>query len=274
MSGGTTRVLALCADDFGLAPGISRGIAELAQRERLQAVSCLTNAGHWRSDAALLRGLPASVETGLHFNLTEGAPASAELAARWPVLPSLERLIVLAHLRRLPRAALAAELAAQWQGFADATGRAPAFVDGHQHVHHLPVVREIVLQGLARHSPPPAVRNTGRIAGPGFQLKRWLIAGTGGRRLLQALKQRRIAHNPALTGVYDFVPGRYRQRMQQWLAALPADGALLFCHPGAPDTSGVADPIAAARVDEARYLGSDEFSADLRAAGVRLGRVW
>jgi predicted glycoside hydrolase/deacetylase ChbG (UPF0249 family) len=269
-----TKVLAVCADDFGLAPGVSRAIAELAQRERLKAVSCLANAAHWRSDAVLLRSLPASVDAGLHFNLTEGAPLSAELARVWPVLPSLPRLIVAAHLRRLPRAAIAAELAAQWQCFADTAGRAPAFVDGHQHVHHLPVVRDIVLQALAQRSPPPAVRNTGRIAGPGFARKRRLIAGTGGRRLLQALRERGIAHNPALTGVYDFVPGRYRHWVQQWLAALPADGALLFCHPGQPDASGVPDPIAAARVEEAAYLGSDAFTADLQAAGVRLGCVW
>jgi predicted glycoside hydrolase/deacetylase ChbG (UPF0249 family) len=270
----SARVLALCADDFGLAPGVSRAIVELAQRERLNAVSCLTNAAHWRSDASLLRGLPASVETGLHFNLTEGVPASAELAMLWPRLPSLERLIVMAHLRRLPRSAVAAEFAAQWQRFADTTGQAPAFIDGHQHVHHLPVVRDIVLQAVAAQPAPPPVRNTGRIAGPGFTVKRCLIAGTGGHRLQRALRQRGIAHNPVLTGVYDFVPGRYRDRMQQWLAALPAEGALLFCHPGAPDASGVPDAIAAARVDEARYLGSDDFSADLQAAGVRLSRVW
>src|SRR5205085_7405117 len=216
------RVLAVCADDFGLAPGVSRGIAELARRERLNAVSCLTNVPHWRIDAGLLQDLPASVDAGLHFNLTEGAPASAELAGVWPQLPSLERLIVMAHLRRLPRAAIAAELAAQWQRFVDTAGRAPTFVDGHQHVHHLPVVRDILLHTLARHAPPPAVRNTGRIVGPGFALKRWLIAGTGGRRLQRKLRAQRIAHNPALTGVYDFAAGRYRHWMQRWLAALPA----------------------------------------------------
>jgi hypothetical protein len=77
-----------------------------------------------------------------------------------------------------------------------------------------------------------------------------------------------------LTGVYDFVPGRYRHWMQRWLAALPSGGALLFCHPGAPDTAGVLDAIAAARLDEAHYLGSDAFDADLQAADVRLGRIW
>ncbi len=271
---GTSRVLAVCADDFGLSPGVSLGIAALARRERLNAISCLTNAPHWRAGASLLRELPASVQVGLHFNLTEGVPASAELRRAWPRLPSLERLIVGAHLRLLPRAALAAELAAQWAAFVELTGQAPGFVDGHQHVHHLPLVRDIVLDSVAERSPRPALRNTGRVVGPGFGIKRALIAGTGGRALQRALQRRGIAHNPVLTGVYDFVPGRYQACMQRWLAGLPVGGGLLFCHPGAADTSSVADPIAAARLAEADYLGSEAFTQDLQVAGVQLGRVW
>jgi len=267
------RTLAVCADDFGLSPGVSRGIAALARAGRLSAISCLVNGPHWRPSAALLHELPSSVQLGLHFNLTEGAPLSPELRAWWPRLPALPKLIALAQLRAVPHDAIAAEFAAQHRCFVDASGREPDFIDGHQHVHHLPVVRDVVLESLAGHAAT-AVRNTGRVLGPGFGFKRALIAGTGGRVLRRALVQRGIAHNPALVGVYDFVPGRYRTWMQRWLAALPDDGALLFCHPGAPDDSGMPDAIAAARGPEAEYLASDAFSEDLQAADVRLGRVW
>jgi hypothetical protein len=269
-----TRTLALCADDFGLSPGVAQGIATLALAGRLSATSCLTNAAHWRDSAPRLRELPGSVELGLHFNLSEGAPLSADLRRVWPQLPALPRLIAAAHLRALPRAAVAAELAAQHDAFVDAVGRAPDFVDGHQHVHHLPGVRELLLAALPAFGDGVAVRNTGRVLGPGFGLKRRLIAGTGGRALQRALRRRGIAHNPALLGVYDFAPGGYRRRMQGWLAALPPEGALLFCHPGTGDERGVDDPIAAARVAEAAYLGGDAFVDDLRAARVTLGRVW
>jgi predicted glycoside hydrolase/deacetylase ChbG (UPF0249 family) len=265
-----TRVLTVCADDFGLSPGVSRGILRLAGRERLNAVSCLTGMAHWRSAAPALRDLPASVDVGLHFNLTEGDPLSAELRRHWARLPALQRLIVAAHAGRLPRSALAAEFAAQRAAFIEASGRAPAFVDGHQHVHHLPGVREIVLDSIG----DSAMRNTARVIGPGFRLKRALIAGTGGRALQRALRRRGIRHNAALLGVYDFVPGRYREWMQGWLAAVPSEGGLLFCHPGDRDDSGVADAIAAARGPEADYLSSDAFADDLAAAGVVLGRAW
>jgi predicted glycoside hydrolase/deacetylase ChbG (UPF0249 family) len=264
----------ICADDFGMSSGVSQGIAALARAGRLNAVSCLTSLPAWRASAPLLQDVPDSVDLGLHFNLSEGEALSAELRAVWRHLPSLPRLIAGAHLGALPRDALAAEFAAQYRSFVEATGREPDFVDGHQHVHHLPGVRELVIEGIAGAASSPALRNTGRVLGPGFGIKRALIAGTGGRGLQRELRQRGIAHNAALLGVYDFRPGSYRRWMQGWLNAVPPAGALLFCHPGAPDASGVHDAIAPARAPEAQYLASDAFADDLAAAGVTLGRVW
>lgn len=270
-----TRILAVCTDDFGLTLGISQAISELAHAGRITIVSCMPQAPAWRASLPLLAGLPAGVQRGLHFNLTEGAPLSAELRRVWPQFLPLPRLILAAHLRQLPLAALAAEWSAQWQAFADGTGVAPQFVDGHQHVHHLPGVRSVVLQALAGLPEVPAVRNTGHLTGPGFGLKRWLIEGTGGRALQRTLVQRGIRHNPSLTGAYDFMDPDYGGQMRGWLAALPAVGGLLFCHPGHPQAvATVADPIAPARVRERAYLGSAAFHHDLQAADVVLGSVW
>lgn len=266
------KTLALCADDFGMSPGVSARIARLAAGGRINATSCLANAVHWRASAGLLKGLPDTVDVGLHFNLSDGEPASAELRRLWPRLPALPGLIAKAHGRMLPLAAIAAEFEAQHVAFVDATGREPAFVDGHQHVHHLPGVREVVLSAIARWPARPAVRNTGDVRGPGFAVKRALIAGTGGRALGRELVQRGIAHNAALVGVYDFVPGAYRTWMKGWLRSVPEAGALLFCHPGAAD--GVGDAIASARGPEADYLASSAFIDDLHEAGVQIGRVW
>jgi len=38
------RYVILCADDFGLADGVSRGIVELAWKGRLSATGAMTNA--------------------------------------------------------------------------------------------------------------------------------------------------------------------------------------------------------------------------------------
>ena len=125
----TARTLALCADDFGLAPGISAGIVRLARARRLTAVSCITNSPHWETSAPLLATLPASVDTGLHINLTEGRPLSMRLAKLWPRLPALPALIVRAHLGLLPRAELRSEVHAQLAAFRAATGAAPKLLE-------------------------------------------------------------------------------------------------------------------------------------------------
>ncbi|WP_394788674.1 ChbG/HpnK family deacetylase [Rhodoferax sp.] len=269
------RTLAVCADDFGLTLGISTGIAQLAHAGRLNAVSCMPQAPAWADSLPLLAALPKTVERGLHFNLIEGQPLSAELRRYWPRYPSQPRLILAAHLRRLPLLALAHEFYAQWQAFAQATGAAPQFVDGHLHMHHLPGVWEIVLGAVSAAAAPPAVRATGRVLGPGEGVKRRLIEATGGRALQRALLQRGMRHNPSLIGVYNFVDTDYGARIRRWLVTLPAEGGLLFCHPGvAGPAHGVVDPIAPARLREQAYFSSAAFPQDLAEANVVLGSVW
>lgn len=273
-----TRTLALCADDFGLAPWISSAIARLARDGRLTAISCLTNGPHWQHDCELLQGMPDAVDVGLHLNLTEGRPLSAKLARRWPQFPGLPRLLAQAHLGLLPTSEIRVEVHAQLAAFNRGRGLPPAFIDGHQHVHHLPGVRDMILDMVEHIQPLPAVRSTGRVQGPGYGVKRWLIECTGGRALARELARRVLAHNTTLLGAYDFVDPDYPGLMRRWLEALPAQGGLLFCHPAdAPDGapgSGPVDAIAAARLRERDYLGSDLFTRDLSRADVVLGRAW
>jgi predicted glycoside hydrolase/deacetylase ChbG (UPF0249 family) len=267
------RVLGVCADDVGLVDGVAETVVELAAAGRLSDASCVTNAPGWRAAAAVLARAKAPLALGLHFNLSEGAPLSAALGARWPTLPTLGRLLALAPLRRMPLAAIGAEFRAQVDAFAEALGRKPAFIDGHQHVHALTGVRRIVLEAIATWDDAPAVRNTGRLLGPGAGFKRWVIEASGGRALERDLVARGIAHNRALLGAYDFVAVDYRHLVQAWLAKAPRDGGLLFCHPCAA-ASDDGDPIAAARRREATYFASDAFLADLGAAGVTVGAAW
>jgi len=264
------RPLTLCADDFGLSQGISEGIAQLAHAGRLSAVSCITNAAGWLPAASLLEPRPRALSLGLHINLTEGRPLSPELARVWPRLPSLPRLIFSAHVGGLPRAALRAEMQAQLAQFANGTGRAPQHVDGHQHVHHLPLVRDLLLELVTGISPAPTVRNTACLPGPGFARKRWLIRLTGARTLERQLVRLGLPHNSMLLGVHDFQPGDYGAWMRRWLTLLPDAGGWLFCHPGTEDLHDRVDPIRVARARELAYLSGAEFLRDLDASRVRL----
>jgi chitin disaccharide deacetylase len=271
-SSGPMRTLMLNADDFGQSPGISHGIASLAHAGRLSATSCLSSSAQWPALAPTLRGLPSQVMRGLHFNLTEGAPLSPDLRKFWPHFPSLSQLMVRAHSRRLPKKALAAEFAAQLDAFTEGAGQWPDHVDGHQHVHHLPVVRDVFVHAVLDMKVDVAVRSTARPLGPRSEVKRALIARTGGITLERLLQRHSIRHNRWLMGVYDFEVPDYRGLMQGWLANLQFEGGLLFCHPGAADPQP--DGIAPARARELAYLSSAAFEDDMAAAHVTLGSVF
>jgi predicted glycoside hydrolase/deacetylase ChbG (UPF0249 family) len=249
------RRIAFCADDFGAWPAADRGILALVERGRLGAVSCQVAAPHWPAAAPGLLAHADAVDLGLHLDL---APRRGDLAA----------LILRSHARVLDRGATAARIAAQLDAFERATGRAPQFVDGHQHCHQLPVVRELLLAELqARYAPRvPFVRSTRPRRGRG--LKAAVVAALGGAALDRALTRREIPHNADFGGLYELDPAAdYPALMRRWLADV-ADRGLIMCHPGdAPGDPG--DPIAAARARELAYLGSEAFPADLAAAGVR-----
>lgn len=261
--------LLVCADDFGLGAGIDDAVQELVEQQRLGAVSCMTNLERWPQAGVRAAQLRGRALVGLHLNLSEGRPASAALARRWPELPGLPRLLVAAHLRRLPLADIEQEIDAQWQAFEQATGGPPDFVDGHQHVHHLPGVREFVLARAARAGI--GLRSTARTAGPASALKRAVIERSGGRALARQARAAGVPVNGVLLGAYGF-EGDYRALMQRWLAAAPEQGGLLFCHPARQAVP--ADPISPARLREYEYLRGEAFALDLERAGVRLVRNW
>ena len=250
--------IALCADDFGSGPAVDAAILALARAGRLGGVSCQVDAPGFAADAAALAALSDAVDLGLHLDLAPG---------RGGLLP----LLVRTHARALSRRAVGARIARQLDRFEAAFGRAPDFVDGHQHVHALPVVRDALLDALAARypAPGPLVRNT--VAARGRGAKTAALALLGGTGLRRALRARGVPHNPDFAGVYSFGRGSYRTLFRGWLADA-ADGTLLMCHPGlAPGDPG--DPIAAARAAEYAYLSSAELPADCAAAGAACVRV-
>ncbi|MBE0532400.1 MAG: ChbG/HpnK family deacetylase, partial [Rhodospirillales bacterium] len=137
--------VALCADDYGIAPGVGVAVRDLLARCRLSATSCMAASPHWPEEAAKLKALAGgdgSFEVGLHLTLTDQAPLGAmPRTAPRGRLPSLPRLLGLAVSRTLDAAEVAAEMERQLDAFEAAWGGPPAFVDGHQHAHQLPVIR-------------------------------------------------------------------------------------------------------------------------------------
>jgi predicted glycoside hydrolase/deacetylase ChbG (UPF0249 family) len=251
--------LVLCADDFSLNPAVNAGILSLLDSGRLSAVSCMTQSPTWPADAKQLAPWKNRVDTGLHFNLTQAFPACYST--------SLPALMLQSQLRLLDRTAIRDSFCRQLDRFEQAMGSAPDFIDGHQHVHLFPVIRDIVINeylrryGNATHKP--WVRSLHALPADSGQFKARVLRAMGARALHVLLVQHRIPHNSAFAGVYDFNPDEdIDERMQHWLAALP-DGGLIMCHPALENT-GNDDPIAAARYNEYRYLSGSAFRDTLQ----------
>lgn len=254
------KAIGLCADDYGQHAGIDDGVCGLVAQGRLTAVSCLSEAPRWPAAAARLREL-AGADIGLHLNLTErlGAPPA-----------SLAMLIASAYLRQLDGAALRLTLARQCDAFEAAMGRAPEFIDGHQHVHQLPQVADALMALLDQRygARRPWVRNTVPLPGVGG-FKPALLRALGGGALARRLRAQGVPTNAGFGGVYGFDTPHYGALVDAWLAHA-RDGALLMCHPAS--APGPHDAIAAQRLVEYAFLASDAFPALLATRQIRLVR--
>jgi predicted glycoside hydrolase/deacetylase ChbG (UPF0249 family) len=266
----TTRYLALCADDFGLHDGINRAAIQLAHRRRITAISCLVAAPAWREQRAALREIDATqVDVGLHLDLTQYTVSTSKHR-------SLPRLILSAYAGTLSLIHIRDEMHAQLDAFETALGRAPSHIDGHRHVHQLPMIRDILFDILQRRYPtqrpwvrvalPPRMPSAARANA----FKPWLIGQLGGRQIFQLTRARGQPHNARLLGVYDFTASvsRYQQLLTNWLQET-LTGDLLMCHPSA-EHSDANDPILPVRICEWMVLAGAAFANMLAENGITL----
>ncbi len=260
---GPGRTLCICVDDFGLHAGVNEAVARLADARRVHATGVMVGAPAFAAGLPLLRRLATQgVDIGLHLDFT-AHPLHAGSRR------GLGALVAASLLHRLPVPTLRAEIAAQRDAFEQALGRAPDFVDGHQHVHQLPQVREALLAELqVRAAPRPWLRCTRPPAGAPFKAR--LIAALGGSRFDALARAAGHGQNVQLLGVYDFRGGaaHYRHLLEGWLhTAQPGD--LLMCH--AATHAPADDAIGPARVAEYAVLSDPGFAGLLQRERLTLG---
>jgi chitin disaccharide deacetylase len=273
------RRIWLCADDYGISPGVNRAIRDLIARGRLNATSVMVvGPAIGRDEIEALREAAAKnprCAIGLHATLTAPfhpltlhfRPLDGGLFLPFP------KLLRGGLLRRLDAEIIRAEISAQLAAFVEKFGRAPDFVDGHQHVQLFPAVRDGFLAAVKQAAPNAWVRQGGRIQ-PLLQRLRApkallldLLSAQFRRRALRAS----VAFNPAFAGAYDFSHAPdFAGLMPQFLDSLP-DGGVVMCHPGFVDDILVGlDPLTGQREREHAYLASDAFQRLLAETNVTL----
>lgn len=261
----------LCADDFGISEGVTAAIETLANAGRLSATSAIVTLPRWSADGARLARLANVIAIGLHINLTLGRPlgAMARVAPEGR-LPSLSRLVREGMLGRIDKGEIAAEVGRQIALFRRHTGRDPDFLDGHQHAHALPGLRDGVLAALIDAFPgrKPLVRDPAdrrsrilaRRAATGKSLFIALLAAGFGERL----KRVGFPTNDGFSGASPFdraIP--FADELARFLSH-PGSRHLVMCHPGRADHELAAlDPVTMRREDELAAIMSHDGLADL-----------
>ena len=109
-------------------------------------------------EAAALASLNAGEKRaaiGLHVTLTAPfKPLSADFVPlRDGRFLTLSNILRASTARRLRTEMLVAEIASQLRRFLDAFGHLPDFLDGHQHVHLFPQIRDAFLKVTAQKAP-------------------------------------------------------------------------------------------------------------------------
>ncbi|PCH82019.1 MAG: hypothetical protein COB90_02710 [Hyphomicrobiales bacterium] len=277
------RKIVLCADDFGISEGVDEAIIDLLLMQRINATSCMAVSDIWPVEVKKLKRcldqIRSPVQIGLHLTLTgRFTPRSAGFEPSCDGhYVSKEKLLWLGFSRQLDRGRIETEITTQLARFRAHFGAFPAFIDGHEHCHLFPGVREALFRVLRDKKIPGIwVRQCGRGAG----VFRTLIAGGAKSAVLEYLSRKfvllskEIHTNQSFDGAYSYnrVPSQvelvgHYQRFTRGLC----EGGVVMCHPGVVDKRlERLDTLLGPREAEYGFLRSKAFARLLQEENIEL----
>lgn len=140
-------MLVVTGDDFGYCPRRNQGIVDCFQAGGISNVSLLVNGSAAKQAADLAKR--HNIPIGLHANLSEGIPVCQSLQQSSTLINQHGffhgKMGFRQALKRgeVSMKQVELELRAQVGLFVELNGHLPEHMDGHQHVHVLPEVREV-----------------------------------------------------------------------------------------------------------------------------------
>ncbi|WP_417466289.1 ChbG/HpnK family deacetylase [Kordiimonas sp.] len=277
------RAVIINVDDLGLSGAVNEAVIHLAELRRICASSYMV--GGVITDGDIRKLSELDVDIGLHLDLTGVFRSSLQ--------GSLKSLILASYLRQLNIEQVTNIIKQQLDAFEDKFGHAPVFIDGHQHIHQLPVIRYCLANELnRRYGGNNAQTNiSARITTPLINdFKSWVIYVLGGYAWRKLCEHHHMSTNDYFGGVYDFNANSLKLALlwEKWLIKAPRttglssmfakiptsihtnlSTTLIMCHPAVPDNSWQ-DEIKVARETEYTWLMSHEFSELIQRKDVKL----
>lgn len=266
----TARGLIVHADDFGETEEISRGICLGLDAGVVTSTTILTNMPGTAFAVGQARRYGPLVSFGLHVNLCEGRPLTKAGSLTGPdsLFWPKRQLAARALTRRLDPNELLREIEAQASLLID-SGVRVSHIDGHKHLHQLPVVRDAVVN-VARKFGIERVRRSlsDRVQVPSLSgIVRQVLAARAGR--LFAENGLRFPSR-----LIDVVELMNNEREDALARRTEGVGIVeIFCHPG----TGAADlekPGSCQRSRELDFLLSRRWATMLRATGIPTISYW
>ncbi len=259
-----TKSLIVNADDFGLCKEITTGIIQAFRQGIVTATSVVVNGAYFKESIKLLKD--SGIDAGIHLTFTGGErPVSGSIPGLVDdngfFLKSYRQVIPRILLGRFDRAALEKELSVQISMLKD-SGIGVSHIDSHQHLHLLPVIRNMVMR-LAQGFKIPWIRvprsRTINAKGLGINM---LASG-----LIKGLKEQKLSFTDAFSG---FEQGGHLDEtaLLRVLAQLRGGITELMVHPGY-DASASYD-WGYVWEGELRTLTSDSIKDLIKSMGITL----
>ena len=247
--------LIVCADDFGMSLEINSAIVKLLENRRISAVSCLVTGSAWKEGSILLKEFD-NIDVGLHLS--------------FPHL-SFAQILRLAYSRMISKGEIFREFKFQLECFQEKTGRYPDFLDGHQHIHQLPVFRSVVVDltnfiGADRIYIRNSAVSIIDIFSRRTSILKNILISIPGKSFKKCLVKSGIRTNNDLLGVYDFNKYNDPERIfKVLLKTIKKPNSIFMVHPGD-------DNLIVNRKAEAEYLNSCEYKHDIEHSGLYLSK--
>lgn len=259
--------LSICADDFGMTQKINTAIIDLIKAERITETSCIVLAEEFQSGSQYLLKYKDKVGIGIHLTLTDFKPLTniTSLIINNKML-TIKNLLFKSINRNYSQEEITREINFQLDKFEQTMGFKPNFIDGHHHIHQLPLIRNILIKILQKRyrTKLPWIRNT--YEDPFKILKRKIsILKTFslcfmGNKMKKLLEYNSIKSNNGFSGVYDFsIIEKYEYFFTNFLNNINSNH-LVMVHPGVSDEIlSKIDEVTISRDKEYDFLLSDRF---------------
>lgn len=248
------RKIIINADDIGMHPTIDAAALLLAEHGVVTSASVMALAKPDKFAINAFKEL--KTDLGLHLDFT------SDIAnARYKTSRDISVMIMSTYCRLTDMAKLRSIIRDQFDRFCDVTGHEPRFVDGHEHVQQLPMVRTALADVLKERNLVRKIYFRNPISRRWRGSKAALIGMLGAAVMEKQMRALGCLCNTDFFGVYDF-----RKEVDlgalwhQWLSSLSGDGALAMCHPAAGNHQSLGDTQGLSfRLAELKFLSSAQF---------------